>query len=265
MTGIPFDAIQAAALTQAEYLLRGWLPAGRMVGKEFKIGNLQGDPGKSLSINVATGLWADFATRDAGRDLIDLRVAMTRTDRIAAARELADMLGISTINGHPGPIKSTNGRAAPANGINGHTKPAGDHWQPMIPPPPDAPPPDPGLFASYGTVHEYCGPDDRPLLYVRRREATRTERKQFHPLTYGVLNGRVGWHAKHPPAPKPLYGLNRLSAFPDATVILCEGEKSADAAQALFPDYACLSWCSGAKCQRCGCCAARKPYCHHLA
>ena len=29
-------------------------------------------------------------------------------------------------------------------------------------------------------------------------------------------------------------------------MILCEGEKAADAAQAKFPDHACLSWMGGA-------------------
>jgi hypothetical protein len=82
---------------------------------------------------------------------------------------------------------------------------------------------------------------------LRRREATATEKKQFHPLVYGTLNGKSGWHSKQPPSPKPRYGLNRLTALPDATVIPCEGEKAADAAQALFPDRPCLSWCGGAK------------------
>ena len=69
--------------------------------------------------------------------------------------------------------------------------------------------------------------------------------KQFFPLVYGTKDGVAGWHDKHPARPKPLYGLNRLSALPEASVILCEGEKASDAAQATFPDYACLSWCGG--------------------
>src|SRR6185312_1782202 len=53
------------------------------------------------------------------------------------------------------------------------------------------------------------------------------------------------WHTKHPAAPRPLYGLNRLSTMPDARPILCEGEKAADAAQRLFPDRPCVSWPAG--------------------
>jgi hypothetical protein len=33
--------------------------------------------------------------------------------------------------------------------------------------------------------------------------------------------------------------------MPDTRVILCEGEKAADAAQRLFPDHACMSWFGG--------------------
>jgi hypothetical protein len=241
MSGIPFDAIQAAALAQANGLLREWFPRGRIVGREFKIGNLQGDNGDSLSVNITNGKWSDFATGEGGHDLIDLRAAITRADRVTAARELGETLGIS-LNGRA----RANGHARP----NGHAKPKRDKWQPMIPLAPGAPKPDQHLFAGYSAVYEYCGTDDRVLFYVRRREATETDRKQFHPLVYGTLNGRTGWHSRHPPSPKPLYGLNRLTAFPDAPVLLCEGEKAANAAQELFPECACLSWCGGAKAAR---------------
>ena len=49
-----------------------WFPNGRQVGREFKVGNLAGEPGQSLSINLDTGLWSDFAVGVGGRDLIDL-------------------------------------------------------------------------------------------------------------------------------------------------------------------------------------------------
>jgi KaiC/GvpD/RAD55 family RecA-like ATPase len=240
MSAIPFAQIRSASLAQAEPLLREWFPHGRVTGREFKVGNLRGDPGESLSVNLATGLWSDFATGERGRDLIDLRAAMTSSDRGSVARELGEQLGV--VGNGNGP--QAGGRKVKPKG-NGSSGP--DDWRPMIPPLPKAPKPDPRLFDGYSMIHEYCGPDDRVLFYVRRREATATKRKQFHPLVYGTLNGKTGWHSKHPPIPKPLYGLNRLSTMPTATVLLCEGEKSADAAQERFPDCACLSWCGGAK------------------
>ena len=54
-----------------------------------------------------------------------------------------------------------------------------------------------------------------------------------------------GWKAKAAPEPRPMYGLQKLTS-PAGPVLLCEGEKSTDAAQTLAPEYACMSWPGGA-------------------
>jgi RecA-family ATPase len=135
----------------------------------------------------------------------------------------------------------------------GSKKPNGngaDHselWQPIMPPPADAPKPtDKDLRCD--DLHEYPDPNDKLLCFIRRFEARGGASKFFLPLTFGILNGKRGWHAKAPDEPRPLYGLNRLShAAPDATVLLCEGEKSADAALRLFPGMVCMTWMGGCK------------------
>src|SRR5271165_6789562 len=43
------------------------------------------------------------------------------------------------------------------------------------------------------------------------------------------------------------HGLDRLTARPDAPVILCEGEKSAEAAARIFPDHIAVTSAGGAK------------------
>ena len=114
-----------------------------------------------------------------------------------------------------------------------------------MPPPADAPKPTEQQLRC-DMLHEYSGTDDRLLCFVRRVEVKDGKRKQFFPLSYGVLDGKRGWHGKAPGAPRPLYGLNRLShAAPGAMVLLCEGEKSADAAMRLFPDHVAMSWFGG--------------------
>ncbi len=55
----------------------------------------------------------------------------------------------------------------------------------------------------------------------------------------------TGWMWKAPPAPRPLYGLDRLAARPDAPVVLVEGEKAADAAAELFPNHVAMTWQGG--------------------
>jgi putative DNA primase/helicase len=116
-----------------------------------------------------------------------------------------------------------------------------EDWQPILPVPPEAPRPSECLLRC-DLLHEYFDPEDRLLLYVRRNERKSGRSKQFNPLTYGRLNGRLGWHAKAPPAPRPLYRLSALShALPDATVLLVEGEKAAEAAQRMFPDHVAMT------------------------
>jgi rhodanese-related sulfurtransferase len=66
----------------------------------------------------------------------------------------------------------------------------GDEWHPIVPPPSGTPKPTEEQLGPYDMLHEYCGADDRILLYVRRHEAKGDKRKQFIPLTYGVLSRR---------------------------------------------------------------------------
>lgn len=49
------------------------------------------------------------------------------------------------------------------------------------------------------------------------------------------------------PKPRPLYGLDRLAARPHAPVIVCEGEKAADAAAALLADHVAMTSPGGSK------------------
>ena len=56
---------------------------------------------------------------------------------------------------------------------------------------------------------------------------------------------RWWWHGL--PKPRPLYGLDRLAARPAAPVIICEGEKAADAAGALLPDHVVMTSPGGSK------------------
>jgi hypothetical protein len=62
--------------------------------------------------------------------------------------------------------------------------------------------------------------------------------------------GREEWRSKHFPEPRPLYGLDRLAARPRAPVIVCEGEKSADAAALVFPEYVAVTSPAGAEAAR---------------
>ena len=72
----------------------------------------------------------------------------------------------------------------------------------------------------------WCYRDEvgRVLYFVARYDKGDGE-KEFSPWTW---NGSK-WIPKGPPSPRSLYGLDRLAKYPDAPVIICEGEKAADA------------------------------------
>ncbi len=59
--------------------------------------------------------------------------------------------------------------------------------------------------------------------------------------------GGLAWRWESWPAPRPLYGLDRLAAAPSAPVVLCEGEKSADAATKLLPGHVVVCSPNGSK------------------
>ena len=115
---------------------------------------------------------------------------------------------------------------------------------------PDTPPPDAAPPALGRAVAQWCYRDasGHQLFWIQRLDQP-DGKKIFIHRTW--LDG--GWH--HPsrkdpfssewPAPRPLYRLPDLADRPDAPVLVCEGEKSADAAAQLFPDHACIAWCGG--------------------
>ena len=70
--------------------------------------------------------------------------------------------------------------------------------------------------------------------------------KQILPRTWCRLpDGSCAWRWRALSAPRPLYGLDRLAARPDASVLIVEGEKTADAAQRHFPDHVAVTWPGG--------------------
>ena len=73
--------------------------------------------------------------------------------------------------------------------------------------------------------------------------------KEVLPLTWcrNEDTGAVEWRWMAFAEPRPLYGLEALAARPEATVLLVEGEKCADAAQAELPELVVVSWPGGGK------------------
>ncbi len=80
------------AASIAEHLL----PAGKKVSGEWKVGNLSGEPGKSLSIRIGgakRGVWSDFAAGEGG-DMLDLWAKVRNVPLGEAMAEAKAFLGV---------------------------------------------------------------------------------------------------------------------------------------------------------------------------
>jgi hypothetical protein len=89
-----FDDVNHAALTRLPSLLVEWFPAGRLNGREFEIGDIQGHAGRSFKVNVDTGRWADFAGDVKGGDPVSLYAAFRGLTQGDAASELGRIVGV---------------------------------------------------------------------------------------------------------------------------------------------------------------------------
>lgn len=220
-----FRGLADRLLADADRLLAQWLPNGKRQGTEYKAGSVAGEAGTSLSINLRTGRWADFATGERGGDLIDLYAAIHGLELGEAYREL---------DGSPGVPAAGTVKPRPP-------KPA---RQVITPVPTEAADfycfhPDFGAPVARWT---YFDGDGNVLGYVARYQPAGT-RKQIIPWTYST----DGWGRGQWPAPRPLYRLNELAARPSDPVLVLEGEKATDAAAQWAEPYVCVTWPGGAQ------------------
>lgn len=100
--------------------------------------------------------------------------------------------------------------------------------------------------------HAYCNESGELLFYtLRLSEHENADRKCVLPLSFGKWQGseHAMWSLKsYQSENRTLYNLHLLVQKPLAKVLIVEGEKTADAAQALFVDnnVVCVTWQGGA-------------------
>ena len=228
------------ALTNCRVLLQRWLPDGEIHGNEYVARNPtrnDNQPG-SFKINIETGIWCDFATGDKGGDLVSLFAYLKKMSQIEAAREIAAQLGIGRGEKH----KSQNTTSGSEQDVQ---------WEIITPIPATAGKADPHpRYGSPSNTWTYRDPQGRPIGHACRFDLP-DGRKVVLPLTYWeATRGTERWKQwcwKAFPVPRPLYSLHRLVAQPDAPVLVTEGEKAAEAARLIFPDYVIVTSPGGCK------------------
>lgn len=239
---LDFAGLASSLLDRARSLLPQWFPAGKIVAGEFKVGDLAGSEGESLSINLKSGVWKDFATGEGGADLIALYAAKEGIEQGEAYKRLA---------GVP--------QAVPPNPVE--PSPDKTEWEAIQPVPDDAPKaPDEfyrrepsGAWSQMKAVARwaYRDAEGRLMGYAVRFEwfgPSGEAAKDVLPQVY-CLNKSTGkrqWRWKAMPPPRVLYNLPELLKRPAAPVLIVEGEKKVIPAQTIAPAYVALAWAGGA-------------------
>lgn len=233
---IDFASLGRELLGRAEWWVEQWFPNGRRAGHEWQVGSLAGEAGKSLSINLRTGVWKDFAGDEGGGDLLSLYAKSRGLQMLAAARELG-------LVRDDGATPFTRPAAPPAAPPKARTE-----WEPVLPAPADVPPPI--AHTVRGRAQRFWDYRDREGRLLGRvcRFVTSDGGKEVLPTVY-ARHGRTGameWRWLSFPTPRPLYGLDRLRD--GRPVLIVEGEKCADAAHELVGDALdVLTWPGGGK------------------
>lgn len=233
---IDFSELNRKLLINAESYLRSWFPKGRRLGSEFVIGNLRGDVGESLSINLREGVWMDFSSGEKGSGLLSLYTAMRGIGWVEAARELEGDV----------PEVVSHGSDAPAR-YKSKYKP--DDWEAM----PLAPHEFPEHVAHYkrgipSKVWHYRSVSGRPIGMVCRFDL-KNGGKEVIPYCWckNKSTEKYGWRWKAFFKPRPIYGLELLWKDKEKPILIVEGEKAADAARLLTSEYTVISWPGGGK------------------
>ncbi|WP_287917823.1 VapE domain-containing protein [Comamonas sp.] len=256
---IKFKELAVALNAMAERLVPLWLPGGAANSMgEYVCADLGGGEGTSCSVRLRgekQGYWSDFATGDAGRDLLSLYAAIHDLTRGKAAVQVAREEGLED---EAGLVKTSSGAdVVPA--ANPRPKPAPkpvvekEGWRPVVPVPEWAPPP---TFWHYkrepeDLMHkaEYRVGDALYGYVLRFRTSTGGKDTLPHTFCSSPRDGSSKWHGITWEEPRPLFLPNQT--LPNGlTVILVEGEVKAEVLQQFLDKhspgvYCVASWSGG--------------------
>ena len=187
------DELRARLLDQLETVLTYLFPRGRRQGSRFLVGNLQGDPGDSLVIELEgdkRGVWIDFATGESG-DILALWAAVRGfrlpVQFIELLEDIGEWMVVPRFDRHDA---ASVARSSPAcDDLGAHSA----KW-------------------------DYLSADGKLLACVYRYDTP--SGKQYRPWDVKTRSMRM-------PEPRPLYNLPAIANA--EAVVLVEGEKCADA------------------------------------
>ena len=209
----------------------------------------------SLNINLIDGRWYRFSDGSKG-DIFALVKEATGVDTKGAFEIIAGHAGI----GYGMPVDAPgfkNSAVTELNKIKTEALQKKDPWQVYNNVPENAPVFKPEKDLAYtleknnwrlNATYEYKNRSGELLGYVVR-VLDEEGKKQTLPASY-CHNTRTnidGWRLKgfSDNGYKPIYGAEKLEQSPLQKVLIVEGEKAADVATKIFPEYTVISWMGG--------------------
>ena len=247
MKRLPFKEVAAAALDDLPGVLDSLGIRHQRQGHELQMINPRRSDGGfgSFSVNANTGVWQDFATDDKGGDVVSLVAYLQGIGNGEACKLLAERYRMGVDTPAAAPTQVPAGRANSGTAKDEWVHPVPTEWLGRVP---KSKYRHPGQIVRWW---DYQDAEGRLLCKVARFEpdgSGKPDSKDYSTLTLrrDQVTGEMSWRWKFPPAPRPLYRLPALVARPDAPVVICEGEKAADAAVKLLPGHVATCWMGGA-------------------
>lgn len=215
----------------------------------------------SLTMNIQKGLWTRYSTNEGGNIYSFIEKA-TNCTKYEALTEVARLAGITEgLAGEYTPSYNNKAQQANKTDTSAADKEPKNEWIAKDTIPSHAPSFDPkihlaGLLEhnSLGGIYPYHSEEGKLLGYTVRLISKLDQTKQVMPVAYcqnQYLN-KESWRLKGftDKGYKPIYGIEKLrfgneAAGTDKPILIVEGEKTADTAQKLFPEYNVLSWLGG--------------------
>lgn len=232
------SAVAARLTLRIEDLCRHLFPGGKKIGNEYRIGDITGGPGDSLAINLGhpkCGLWVDRANPSSHGDALQLiQFSQNLPDPKAAADWARHWLGIPAWT--PGEDGDAPKEWDPLKEARFSVD---NDWKLPV----AAWPYRDASGALIAWVCRYIKANGSKDVIPWRRTTAPSKTKAGKEIPVGTWKA-MGWKGDEK---RPLYGLDRLAANPAAPVAVFEGEKTADAAQKLWPKVVCIAWQGGAQ------------------
>jgi putative DNA primase/helicase len=263
---INFKALGDALLPMADALVQQWIPDGvQGSNNEYRAGSVRGGKGESFSVNLRTGKWSDFATGEAGVDLVSLYASAYDMTPGAAAIELANAHGLADVAGIV-MTGRTGHSAAPVRPVAPVPSPKPtrakdrENWTPVLPAPANAAKPTFWHHHRNSDEHRdiidhtatYQVGDDLYGFVIRFLTASGDKDTLPYVWCMSEQRGEYKWvWRQFGDSERPLYLPGKQ--YPNGrTVVMVEGEKKADILQhlldAAFPGVYCVaSWPGGCK------------------